>query len=62
MLVYSICKEDYKGWARGLRRAGYATDPKYPDKHIVYRCYNLGQYDALVMGKEYNSIERQIQE
>jgi flagellum-specific peptidoglycan hydrolase FlgJ len=28
MLVYSIwLKEDYKGWARGLRRAGYATDP-----------------------------------
>ncbi len=25
---------DYKGWAKGLRKAGYATDPKYPSKLI----------------------------
>lgn len=58
--LFNLAKEDYKGWARGLRRAGYATDPKYPDKLISYiERYNLGQYDALVMGKEYTPIERQ---
>lgn len=25
---------DYKAWANGLRKAGYATDPKYPSKLI----------------------------
>lgn len=25
---------DYKGWAQGLRKAGYATDPNYPSKLI----------------------------
>ena len=25
-------KDDYKGWAKGLRKAGYATDPKYAQK------------------------------
>lgn len=26
--------KDYKGWAYGLKKAGYATDPKYPEKLI----------------------------
>ncbi|MFO7703239.1 glucosaminidase domain-containing protein [Psychroflexus maritimus] len=38
---------DYKAWARGLRRAGYATDKKYPDKLISlierYKLYELDQ-------------------
>lgn len=25
---------DYKGWAHGLKKAGYATDPRYPQKLI----------------------------
>lgn len=37
---------DYKGWARGLKRAGYATDPTYADRLIrVIELYNLDQYD-----------------
>jgi flagellum-specific peptidoglycan hydrolase FlgJ len=41
-------KEDYKGWANGLRRAGYATDPKYPEKLISYiERYDLGRYDIV---------------
>ncbi|MFB0910566.1 MAG: glucosaminidase domain-containing protein, partial [Flavobacterium sp.] len=58
--LFKLPKEDYKGWANGLRRAGYATDPKYPDKLISYiERYNLGQYDAIVMGKDYAPIEKQ---
>jgi len=38
---------DYKSWANGLRRAGYATDPNYPQKLInLIERYNLYQYDA----------------
>lgn len=37
---------DYKKWAHGLKQAGYATNPKYPELLIdnIER-YNLGQYD-----------------
>jgi len=38
---------DYKAWANGLRRAGYATDKKYPDKLISlierFKLYELDQ-------------------
>lgn len=37
---------DYKAWAKGLKKAGYATDPKYPSKLIsIIERYNLHQYD-----------------
>lgn len=37
---------DYKGWARGLKAAGYATNPKYADKLIeIIQLYKLYEYD-----------------
>ena len=37
---------DYKAWAHGLKKAGYATDPKYPAKLIqLIEEYELHQYD-----------------
>ena len=37
---------DYKAWARGLKKAGYATDQKYPQKLIsLIERYELYQYD-----------------
>lgn len=37
---------DYKGWARGLKKAGYATDPRYADRLInIIELYELDQYD-----------------
>ena len=32
--LFKLRKEDYKGWARELKKAGYATDSKYPEKLI----------------------------
>ena len=50
--LFRLKKDDYKGWARGLKKAGYATDPKYPDKLIsIIERYNLTQYDEEVLGK-----------
>ena len=43
---------DYKGWAYGLKKAGYATNPKYPAiliKHI--ETYQLNDYSLMAMGK-----------
>jgi flagellum-specific peptidoglycan hydrolase FlgJ len=52
--LFLLEKDDYKEWARGLKNAGYATDPKYPDKLIaIIERYQLGKYDAEVLGKEY---------
>ena len=37
---------DYKSWAKGLKKAGYATNPKYPDLLIrLIEENNLAQYD-----------------
>ena len=37
---------DYKKWAYGLKKAGYATNPKYPQLLIkIIEKYNLSQYD-----------------
>ncbi len=32
--LFRLDRTDYRGWARGLSAAGYATDPKYADKLI----------------------------
>ena len=38
---------DYKGWARGLKKAGYATDPSYANRLIqIIEDYELYKYDA----------------
>ncbi len=49
--LFKLNKDDYQGWAKGLRKAGYATDPKYPDKLIsLIQRYELYQYDNEVLG------------
>ena len=46
---------DYKSWAYGLKAAGYATDPKYPEKLIrLIEEHELYLYDTMqaVSGEE----------
>jgi LysM repeat protein len=44
--LFDYKKHDYKSWAKGLKKAGYATDPKYPDKLIsLIERYRLDRYD-----------------
>ena len=53
-LLFQLDKTDYKAWAKGLKDAGYATDPKYPDKLIaLIERYQLYRFDSEVLGKEY---------
>lgn len=55
--LFKLQKNDYKAWARGLKAAGYATDPKYPVKLIaIIERYQLNQYDAEVLGMNYTSV------
>lgn len=59
--LFELSKGDYKAWAKGLRAAGYATDPKYPDKLISYiERYNLHQYDNMVLDNNYVFNEKQL--
>jgi flagellum-specific peptidoglycan hydrolase FlgJ len=45
--LFDLDPLDYKGWATGLRKAGYATDRRYPDKLIdLIERYELYRYDS----------------
>ncbi len=51
--LFQLDPSDYKGWAYGLKRAGYATNPKYPQIVISnIEKYNLQQYDNGILGNE----------
>jgi LysM repeat protein len=44
--LFKLRKSDYKGWAKGLKKAGYATDKKYPKKLIkIIEDYKLYEFD-----------------
>ncbi len=52
--LFLLEKDDYQGWAKGLKKSGYATDPKYPTKLIaIIERYQLNQYDSEVLNKKY---------
>jgi len=52
--LFKLRKDDYKEWAKGLKLAGYATDPKYPEKLIaIIERYQLNKYDSEVLGTTY---------
>ena len=57
--LFKLKQTNYKGWAKGLKKAGYATDPKYADRLIkIIEQYNLSQYDRK-LSKKYQSEIRQ---
>ncbi len=44
--LFKLKVTDYKGWARGLKECGYATNPKYAQSLIqIIELYNLNDYD-----------------
>ena len=46
--LFKLNKRDYKGWARGLKKAGYATDKRYPKKLIrIIQDYKLYEFDRV---------------
>ena len=50
--LFKLNKTDYKSWAKGLKAAGYATDPQYPTKLIaLIERYQLYKYDIGGKGK-----------
>ena len=56
--LFKLKITDYKGWARGLKAAGYATNPQYANRLIeLIQLYKLYKYDT---AKDYDKfmIER----
>lgn len=48
--LFNLREDDYKSWARGLKKAGYATDPRYPNKLIaLIERYHLDRFDREVL-------------
>jgi len=44
--LFYLSSSDYEGWAHGLKKAGYATDPAYAFKLIsIIEDYNLHRFD-----------------
>lgn len=46
--LFKLKKTDYKGWAHGLKKAGYATNPRYPQL-LIYQIekYKLYEFDHM---------------
>ncbi|MFT3910497.1 MAG: glucosaminidase domain-containing protein [Ferruginibacter sp.] len=50
--LFKLSPTDYKGWAYGLKKAGYATNPAYPAILIKsIEDYNLQQYTMMGLGE-----------
>lgn len=50
--LFELDPTDYKGWAHGLKKAGYATDPAYATKLIkIIEQYKLYRFDTGTAGE-----------
>ena len=55
--LFSYGSKNYKKWAKGLKKAGYATDPKYPRKLIsLIENYELYKFDD-VRKKDFKNVD-----
>lgn len=58
--LYKYKVTDYKNWAKTLRKCGYATDSKYPEKLIkIIERYELYRFDE---GKERETVDKEKEE
>lgn len=54
--LFTLDPTDYQGWANGLKKAGYATNPQYPQVLIkMIEDYNLQVYTLIALGKAANA-------
>jgi LysM repeat protein len=56
--LFKLDPLDYAGWAYGLKKAGYATNPRYPQVIIqLVQDYNLQDYTLIALGKRPAKVE-----
>ena len=57
--LFNYRRDDYKKWAYGLKKAGYATDKKYPQKLItLIDQYELDRYDQEVVNGGLDTVRK----
>lgn len=60
--LFDLSPTDYEGWAHGLKKAGYATDPTYAYKLIaIIENYELHTYD-LNKNPDYRKVKENSRE
>ncbi len=63
--LFKLDIDDYKGWAKELKAAGYATDRKYPDKLITliqrYKLYKLDDEVLDDKNKNYTNVSAVVE-
>lgn len=53
--LFKLDPTDFDGWAKGLKKAGYATSPTYPQRLLkVINDYNLQQYSLEALARIHN--------
>lgn len=58
--LFDLKLTDYKAWARGLKKAGYATDPSYANRLItIIEDNDLYKYD--ISPREARKLEKELQ-
>ncbi len=56
--LFQLSPTDYKGWARGLKQAGYATNPAYAESLIrIIEMYNLHQFDSGKQSRNHSAMK-----
>jgi len=51
--LFDLDSKDYKGWAFGLKKAGYATNPQYPELLITFiEKHGLHKFDEIKLSEE----------
>ncbi len=59
--LFDLKPTDYKGWAKGLKKAGYATNPKYPQLLIrIIEQNDLTQYDRAPLPNKKKQDKRKL--
>ncbi len=55
--LFKLDPTDYEGWAKGLKKAGYATNPAYPQKLMkLINEYQLQQYSLLAIARQNDAV------
>jgi LysM repeat protein len=59
--LFKLDSDDYKSWARGLKKSGYATNPKYASLLInIIESYDLDRYDHVALAAEEKIIDKPV--
>ncbi len=55
--LFLLSPTDSEAWAKGLKKAGYATAPTYPQKLIkIIKDYQLDQYNTIALARIKNPV------